>query len=51
MQRTCQFSRPRNTVHSEINLVFGTFTLKIGLPANYEKCVPENNKELSIGRF
>jgi hypothetical protein len=45
-RRTCQFSRPQNTVHSEFNPVFGTFTLKIGMSANYEKCVPRNNKEL-----
>jgi hypothetical protein len=26
---------------------FGQFALKIGMSANYEKCVPGNNEELS----
>jgi hypothetical protein len=28
------------------NSIFGQFALKIGMAANYEKCVPGNNKQL-----
>jgi hypothetical protein len=34
------------TVHSAVNSIFGQFALKIGMSANYEKCVPENNEQL-----
>jgi hypothetical protein len=45
--RSCSFSTARVTVHSAVNSIFGRFALKIGMSANYEKCVPENNKQLS----
>jgi hypothetical protein len=47
VSRSCRFSTARVTVHSAVNLIFGQFALKIGMSANYEKCVPENNEELS----
>jgi hypothetical protein len=37
----------RVTVHSAVKPVFDPFALKIGMSANYEKCVPENNEQLS----
>jgi hypothetical protein len=45
--RSCSFSTARVTVHSAVNSIFGQFALKIGMSANYEKCVPENNEQLS----
>jgi hypothetical protein len=45
--RSCSFSTARVTVHSAFNSIFGQFALKIGMSANYEKCVPENNEQLS----
>jgi hypothetical protein len=45
--RSCRFSTARVTVHSAVNSIFGQFALKIGMSANYEKCVPGNNEELS----
>jgi hypothetical protein len=41
-----EFSAPI-IVHSTFNSIFGKFTLKIGMSANYEKCVPGNNEQLS----
>jgi hypothetical protein len=41
--RSWQNSRPQVTVHSAFNSIFGQFALKIGMSANYEKCVPGNN--------
>jgi hypothetical protein len=35
------------TVHNAFNSVFGLFALKIGMSANYEKCVPGYNEQLS----
>jgi hypothetical protein len=37
----------RVTVHSAVKPIFGQFALKIGMSANYEKCVPRNNEQLS----
>jgi hypothetical protein len=34
-------------VHSAVKPIFGQFALKIGMSANYEKCVPGNNEQLS----
>jgi hypothetical protein len=45
--RSCRFSTARVTVHSAVNSIFGQFALKIGMSANYKKCVPENNEQLS----
>jgi hypothetical protein len=45
--RSCSFSTARVTVHSAFNLIFGQFALEIGMSANYEKCVPGNNEQLS----
>jgi hypothetical protein len=45
--RSCSFSTARVTVHSAFNSIFVQFALKIGMSANYEKCVPENNEQLS----
>jgi hypothetical protein len=45
--RSWQKSRPQVTVHSAFNSIFGQFALKIGMSANYEKCVPGNNEQLS----
>jgi hypothetical protein len=45
--RSQQKSRPEVTVHSAFNTIFGQFALKIGMSANYEKCVPGNNEQLS----
>jgi hypothetical protein len=36
----------RITVHSAFNSNFGQFALKIGMSANYEKCVPGNSEQL-----
>jgi hypothetical protein len=44
--RSCSFSTARVTVHSAVKPVFGQFALKIGMSANYEKCVPGNNEQL-----
>jgi hypothetical protein len=44
--RSCSFSTARVTVHSAVKPIFGQFALKIGMSANYEKCVPGNNKQL-----
>jgi hypothetical protein len=44
--RSWQKSRPQVTVHSAFNSIFGQFALKIGMSANYEKCVTENNEQL-----
>jgi predicted ABC-type sugar transport system permease subunit len=46
-RRSCSFSTARVTVHSAVNPIFGQFALKIGMSANYEKCVPGNNEQLS----
>jgi hypothetical protein len=35
------------TVHSTFDSIFGQFALKIGMSANFENCVPENNEQLS----
>jgi hypothetical protein len=43
--RSWQKSRPQ--VHSAFNSIFGQFALKTGMSANYEKCVPGNNEQLS----
>jgi hypothetical protein len=45
--RSWQKSQPQVTVHNAFNLIFGQFALEIGMSANYEKCVPRNNKQLS----
>jgi hypothetical protein len=45
--RSCSFSTTQVTVHSVFNSIFGQFSLKIGMSANYEKCVPGNNEQLS----
>jgi hypothetical protein len=45
--RSWQKSRPQVTVHNAINSIFGQFPLKIGMSANYVKCVPRNNEQLS----
>jgi hypothetical protein len=45
--QSCSFSTARITVHSAVKPIFGQFALKIGMSANYEKCVPENNEQLS----
>jgi hypothetical protein len=45
--RSCRFSTAQFTVHSAVNSIFGQFALKIGMSANYEKCVPGNNEQLS----
>jgi hypothetical protein len=34
-------------VHNAVKPIFGQFALKIGMSANYEKCVPRNNEQLS----
>jgi hypothetical protein len=47
VDRSCSFSTAQVTVHSAFNLIFGQFALKIGMSANYEKCVLENNEQLS----
>jgi hypothetical protein len=44
--RSCSFSTDRVTVHSAFNSIFSQFALKIGMSANYEKCVPGNNEQL-----
>jgi hypothetical protein len=44
--RSWQNSRPQVTVHSAFKSMFGQFALKIGISANYKKCVPRNNKQL-----
>jgi hypothetical protein len=44
--RSWQNSRPQVTVHNTFDLIFGQFSLKIGMSANYENCVPGNNEEL-----
>jgi hypothetical protein len=44
--RSCSFSTARVTVHSVVNSIFGQSALKIGMSANYEKCVPGNNEQL-----
>jgi hypothetical protein len=45
--RSCSFSTARVTVHSAFNSIFGQFALTIGMSANYEKCVPRTNEQLS----
>jgi hypothetical protein len=45
--RSCRFSTAWVTVHNAVNSIFGQFALKIGMSANYEKCVPRNNEQLS----
>jgi hypothetical protein len=45
--RSCRFSTARVTVHNAVNSIFGQFALKIGMSANYEKCIPGNNEQLS----
>jgi hypothetical protein len=45
--RNWQNSRPQVTVHSAFNSIFDQFALKIGMSANYEKCFPGNNEQLS----
>jgi hypothetical protein len=45
--RSCSFSTARITVHSAVKPIFGQFALKIGMSANYRKCVPGNNEQLS----
>jgi hypothetical protein len=45
--QSCSFSTARVTVYSAVNSIFGQFVLKIGMSANYEKCVPGNNEQLS----
>jgi hypothetical protein len=45
--RSCRFSMARFTVHSAFNSIFGQLALKIGMSANYKKCVPGNNEQLS----
>jgi hypothetical protein len=45
--RSCSFSTARVTVHSAVEPIFDQFALKIGMSANYEKCVPGNNEQLS----
>jgi hypothetical protein len=47
VDRSCSFSTARFTIHSALNSIFGQFALKIGMSANYEKCVPGNNEQLS----
>jgi hypothetical protein len=47
VDRSCRFSTARVTIHSAVNSIFGQFALKIGMSANYEKCVPGNNEQLS----
>jgi hypothetical protein len=46
VDRSWQNCQPQVTVHSTFNSIFGQFALKIGMSANYKKCVPGNNKEL-----
>jgi hypothetical protein len=45
--RSWQNSRPQVTIHSTFDSIFGQFTLKIGMSANYKNCVPGNNEQLS----
>jgi hypothetical protein len=45
--RSCRFSTARVTVHSVVNSIFCQFALKIGMSANYKKCVPGKNEQLS----
>jgi hypothetical protein len=45
--RSWQKSRPQVTIHIAFNSIFGQFALKIGMSANYKKCVPGNNEQLS----
>jgi hypothetical protein len=45
--QSCSFSTARITVHSTVKPILGQFALKIGMSANYEKCVPGNNEQLS----
>jgi hypothetical protein len=45
--RSCRFSTARVTVHSAVKPIFVQFAHKIGMSANYEKCVPGNNEQLS----
>jgi hypothetical protein len=47
VDRSCSFSTARVTVHSAFNSIFGQFAPKIGMSANYEKCVPGTNEQLS----
>jgi hypothetical protein len=47
VDRSCSFSTAQVTVYSAFNSIFGQFALKIGMSANYEKCVPGNNEQLS----
>jgi hypothetical protein len=44
--QSCSFSTARVTVHNAFNSIFGQIALKIGMSANYEKCVPGNNEQL-----
>jgi hypothetical protein len=45
--QSCSFSTARVTVHSAVNSFFGQFALKIEMSANYKKCVPGNNEQVS----
>jgi hypothetical protein len=47
VDRSCRFSTARITVHNAVKPIFGQFALKIGMSANYKKCVPGNNEQLS----
>jgi hypothetical protein len=47
VDRSCRFSTARFIVHSAVKPIFGQFALKIGMFASYEKCVSENNEQLS----
>jgi hypothetical protein len=47
IDRSCRFSTARFTVHNVVKLIFGQFALKVEMSANYEKCVPGNNEQLS----
>jgi hypothetical protein len=42
-----QFSTAQVTVHKDFKPSFGQFALKIKRSANYKKCVPRNNEQLS----
>jgi hypothetical protein len=45
--QSCSFSTARVTVHRAVKPIFGQFALKIAMSANYKKCVPGNNEQLS----
>jgi hypothetical protein len=44
---TCRNSQLRVTVHSAFNSKLSELSLKISMSANYEKCFPRNNEQLS----